>query len=99
MLDDFLFIILAKPQLDKSIGEKRLRTTAEEMLSVKELNRYNSKRQEFEIEYDNDAEHDGAVQMETLCRILEETYGVKYMKKYLEGHQNTKNKCMHIGIS
>ncbi|KAH6764766.1 ADA2 2B [Perilla frutescens var. frutescens] len=42
--------------LDRSIGEKKLRTSDYEGVSMKELSGYNSKRQEFEIEYDNDAE-------------------------------------------
>lgn len=41
---------------DRSIGEKKPRTSADEGISMKELSGYNSKRQEFEIEYDNDAE-------------------------------------------
>ncbi|KAL1567554.1 transcriptional adapter ADA2-like isoform X3 [Salvia divinorum] len=42
--------------LDRSIGEKKPRTSDNEGVSMKELSGYNSKRQEFEIEYDNDAE-------------------------------------------
>ncbi|XP_057796704.1 transcriptional adapter ADA2-like isoform X2 [Salvia miltiorrhiza] len=42
--------------LDRSIGEKKPRTSENEGVSMKELSGYNSKRQEFEIEYDNDAE-------------------------------------------
>ncbi|GFY97698.1 similar to ADA2 2A [Actinidia rufa] len=41
---------------DRSIGEKKPRTSGDEDPSMKELSGYNSKRQEFEIEYDNDAE-------------------------------------------
>lgn len=41
---------------DRSFGEKKLRTSAEEGPSITELSGYNFKRQEFEIEYDNDAE-------------------------------------------
>ncbi|KAM5580387.1 transcriptional adapter ADA2 [Rosa sericea] len=40
----------------RSIGEKKLRSLVEEGPSVTELSGYNYKRQEFEIEYDNDAE-------------------------------------------
>ncbi|XP_057506712.1 transcriptional adapter ADA2-like isoform X1 [Actinidia eriantha] len=40
----------------RSIGEKKPRTSGDEDPSMKELSGYNSKRQEFEIEYDNDAE-------------------------------------------
>lgn len=43
--------------LDRSIGEKKPRTSENEGVSMKELSGYNSKRQEFETEYDNDAEH------------------------------------------
>ncbi|XP_015576574.2 transcriptional adapter ADA2 isoform X2 [Ricinus communis] len=41
---------------DWSIGEKKLRISGEEQPSMTELSGYNSKRHEFEIEYDNDAE-------------------------------------------
>ncbi|EPS57195.1 hypothetical protein M569_17626, partial [Genlisea aurea] len=43
---------------DRTVGEKRPRALDEEGgVSLKELSGYNSKRGEFEIEYDNDAEH------------------------------------------
>ncbi|KAA8526614.1 hypothetical protein F0562_008183 [Nyssa sinensis] len=41
---------------DRSIGEKKPRTLGDEEPAVTELKGYNSKRQEFETEYDNDAE-------------------------------------------
>ncbi|XP_073148495.1 transcriptional adapter ADA2 isoform X2 [Henckelia pumila] len=41
---------------DRSIGEKKPRTSGNEGVSLKELSGYNSKRREFEVEYDNDAE-------------------------------------------
>ncbi|KAK4486781.1 hypothetical protein RD792_006636 [Penstemon davidsonii] len=41
---------------DRSVGEKKPRTSGDEGVSLKELSGYNTKRQEFEIEYDNDAE-------------------------------------------
>lgn len=41
---------------DRSFGEKKLRTSVEEGPSITELSGYNFKRQEFEVEYDNDAE-------------------------------------------
>ncbi|KAM0011553.1 putative transcription factor MYB/SANT family [Helianthus debilis subsp. tardiflorus] len=41
---------------DRSFGEKKLRTSVEEGPSMTELSGYNFKRQEFEVEYDNDAE-------------------------------------------
>ncbi|KAL5798100.1 hypothetical protein ACOSQ2_002920 [Xanthoceras sorbifolium] len=44
-------------QGDRSIGEKKLRVPGDETPSITELSGYNFKRQEFEIEYDNDAEH------------------------------------------
>ncbi|CAN6701817.1 unnamed protein product [Malus baccata var. baccata] len=43
-------------QVDRSVGEKKLRSLVEEGPSMTELSGYNFKRQEFEIEYDNDAE-------------------------------------------
>lgn len=43
-------------QADRSVGEKKPRVVGDEGLSVTELSGYNFKRQEFEIEYDNDAE-------------------------------------------
>ncbi|KAG8364486.1 hypothetical protein BUALT_Bualt18G0002300 [Buddleja alternifolia] len=45
-----------KSYADRSIGEKKPRTSGDEGISMKELSGYNSKRQEFEVEYDNDAE-------------------------------------------
>ncbi|XP_071691835.1 transcriptional adapter ADA2-like isoform X2 [Rutidosis leptorrhynchoides] len=41
---------------DRSYGEKKLRTSVEEGPSITEMSGYNFKRQEFEVEYDNDAE-------------------------------------------
>ncbi|KAL6511247.1 hypothetical protein OROHE_020471 [Orobanche hederae] len=41
---------------DRSIGEKKPRALGDDGVLVKELSGYNSKRQEFEVEYDNDAE-------------------------------------------
>nr|GEV47302.1 transcriptional adapter ADA2-like isoform X1 [Tanacetum cinerariifolium] len=41
---------------DRSFGEKKLRTSVEEGPSITEISGYNFKRQEFEVEYDNDAE-------------------------------------------
>ncbi|KAE8732051.1 Transcriptional adapter ADA2 [Hibiscus syriacus] len=49
-------IKVEEPQSDRSIGEKKHRVSTEEEPSLTELSVYNSKRQEFEIEYDNDAE-------------------------------------------
>lgn len=52
----FYSIVPAEPQSDRSIGEKKPRTSGDERPSLTELSGYNFKRQEFEIEYDNDAE-------------------------------------------
>ncbi|GAV86755.1 Myb_DNA-binding domain-containing protein/ZZ domain-containing protein/SWIRM domain-containing protein [Cephalotus follicularis] len=41
---------------DRSIGEKKPRVSGDKGPSMTELSGYNFKRQEFEIEYDNDAE-------------------------------------------
>ncbi|XVE85599.1 hypothetical protein DITRI_Ditri17bG0103300 [Diplodiscus trichospermus] len=41
---------------DRSIGEKKPRVSTDEEPCMTELSGYNFKRQEFEIEYDNDAE-------------------------------------------
>ncbi|GMI83442.1 homolog of yeast ADA2 2A [Hibiscus trionum] len=49
-------IKVEEPQSDRSISEKKPRVLTEEEPSMTELSGYNSKRQEFEIEYDNDAE-------------------------------------------
>lgn len=51
-----VIVISTDVHLDRSIGEKKPRTSDNEGVSMKELSGYNSKRQEFEIEYDNDAE-------------------------------------------
>lgn len=41
---------------DRSVEEKKLRIPGDEGPSLTEFSGYNTKRQEFEIEYDNDAE-------------------------------------------
>ncbi|XWS34334.1 hypothetical protein CRYUN_Cryun21dG0030700 [Craigia yunnanensis] len=48
--------LTGEPQADRSIGEKKPRVSTDEEPSMAELSDYNFKRQEFEIEYDNDAE-------------------------------------------
>ena len=48
--------MFSEPQADRSIGEKKPRVSTDEEPSMTELSGYNFKRQEFEIEYDNDAE-------------------------------------------
>ncbi|XP_031264774.1 transcriptional adapter ADA2-like isoform X1 [Pistacia vera] len=45
-----------EPLSDRSIGEKKPRVAGDEKPSMTELSGYNFKRQEFEVEYDNDAE-------------------------------------------
>ncbi|XP_071717000.1 transcriptional adapter ADA2-like [Rutidosis leptorrhynchoides] len=47
---------LEDSHVDRSFGEKKLRTSVEEGPSLTELSGYNFKREEFEVEYDNDAE-------------------------------------------
>ncbi|XP_011010467.1 PREDICTED: transcriptional adapter ADA2a isoform X2 [Populus euphratica] len=49
-------IKVEEPLSDRSIREKKPRICGEEGPSMTELSGYNFKRQEFEIEYDNDAE-------------------------------------------
>nr|XP_043623741.1 transcriptional adapter ADA2-like isoform X2 [Erigeron canadensis] len=49
-------IKIEETHVDRSFGEKKLRTSGEEGPSMTELSGYNFKRQEFEVEYDNDAE-------------------------------------------
>ncbi|KAK3033980.1 hypothetical protein RJ639_033265 [Escallonia herrerae] len=48
--------IMISDSANRSIGEKKPKISADEGPSLTELSGYNSKRQEFEIEYDNDAE-------------------------------------------
>ncbi|KAF5475527.1 hypothetical protein F2P56_007325 [Juglans regia] len=65
---------------DRSIGEKKPRVPGDEEPSMTELSGYNFKRQEFEIEYDNDAEQvladmefrdtDGDAEHELKLRVL-----------------------------
>lgn len=49
------FILLADPQIDRNFGGKKPNSGAEGS-SLVELSGYNSKRHEFDPEYDNDAE-------------------------------------------
>ena len=56
MLNYFLVMFLADTHADRSIGGKKLRTSVDEGPSMTELSGYNPKRQEFDVEYDNDAE-------------------------------------------
>ena len=67
-------------QSDRSIGEKKPRVPGDEGPSMTELSGYNFKRQEFEIEYDNDADQiladmefkntDSAADRELKLRVL-----------------------------
>ncbi|TKY47885.1 Transcriptional adapter ADA2 [Spatholobus suberectus] len=43
-------------QSDRSIGEKKLKLSGEDRPSMTELSGYSFKREEFDVEYDNDAE-------------------------------------------
>ncbi|XP_014523682.1 transcriptional adapter ADA2b isoform X2 [Vigna radiata var. radiata] len=43
-------------QADRSIGEKKPKLSGEDRPSITELNGYSFKREEFDVEYDNDAE-------------------------------------------
>ncbi|KAH7842966.1 hypothetical protein Vadar_011155 [Vaccinium darrowii] len=54
--DDYDGIKMEDSHADRSIGEKKPRISSDEGPSMAELSGYNAKRQEFEIEYDNDAE-------------------------------------------
>lgn len=56
MHDSFPCTMLVDSHADRSIGEKKPRISGDEGPSIAELSGYNAKRQEFEVEYDNDAE-------------------------------------------
>lgn len=56
MHDSFPCTMFVDSHADRSIGEKKPRISSDEGPSMAELSGYNTKRQEFEIEYDNDAE-------------------------------------------
>lgn len=78
--------------MDRSIGEKKPRISGDEGPSITELSGYNFKRQEFEIEYDNDAEQlladmefkdsDTDAERELKLRVLR-----IYSKRYLYSSQ------------
>lgn len=51
-----IFCVILDSHADRSVGEKKPRISGDEGPTLTELSGYNSKRQEFEIEYDNDAE-------------------------------------------
>lgn len=88
----FPFTLLAEPQTDRSIGEKKPRVGCDEGPSVTEFG-YNFKRQEFEIEYENDAEQlladmefknsDTDAERELKLRVLR-----IYSKRYSGGRMN-----------
>ncbi|KAL9661268.1 hypothetical protein QQ045_026092 [Rhodiola kirilowii] len=70
----------AESRLERTTGEKKLKLSNDETPPVTEVNGYNFKRQEFEVEYDNDAEQlladmefkdtDTAAEKELKLRIL-----------------------------
>lgn len=74
------FKCFAEPQVDRSIGEKKPRLSGDKNPSLTELSGYNFKRQEFEMEYDNDAEQlladmefkdsDTSIERELKLRVL-----------------------------
>lgn len=53
----FFCFIFAESEADRSFSEKKPRVLGDIGPSVVELSGYNFKRKEFDIEYDNDAEH------------------------------------------
>ncbi|PPE01904.1 hypothetical protein GOBAR_DD01044 [Gossypium barbadense] len=88
--------VAKETQADRSIGEKKPRVFTEEEPSMTELSGYNFKRQEFEIEYDNDAEQlladmefkdtDTKAERELKLCVLH-----IYSKRYL-----STTMCMHV---
>ncbi|CAB4274517.1 unnamed protein product [Prunus armeniaca] len=54
--DEIKVCKVEESQVDRSVGGKKLRSLGDEGPSITEFSGYNFKRQEFEIEYDNDAE-------------------------------------------
>jgi len=47
---------LVESHADRSIGEKKLKLSGEDRPSMTNLSGYSFKREEFDVEYDNDAE-------------------------------------------
>jgi len=47
---------LGESQADRSVGEKKPKLSGEDRPSITELSGYSFKREEFDVEYDNDAE-------------------------------------------
>jgi len=47
---------IEESQADRSIGEKKPKLSGEDRPSITELSGYSFKREEFDVEYDNDAE-------------------------------------------
>lgn len=82
------FILLAEPQADRSFGGKKPNSSGNEGPSLVESSGYNPKRQEFDTEYDNDAEQllaemefketDGEDERELKLRVLR-----IYSKRYV----------------
>lgn len=50
------FCVLVETQIDRSVGGKKPKNSGDDGPSMTELSGYNPKRQEFDPEYDNDAE-------------------------------------------
>jgi transcriptional adapter 2-alpha len=50
------FVLVADPQVDRNFKGKKPSSSGSEGPSLMELSGYNPKRQEFDPEYDNDAE-------------------------------------------
>ena len=85
------FEFFAESQVDRSIGEKKPRLSGDKKPSLTELSGYNFKRQEFEIEYDNDAEQlladmefkdsDTNIERELKLRVLR-IYSKRYLYSY-----------------
>lgn len=87
-----LFGICAETQSDRRIGEKKPRFSAEEGLPMTEFSGYNLKREEFEVEYDNDAEQlladmdfkdtDTRADREMKLQVLR-IYSTKYLSNHI----------------
>lgn len=88
----------AKQPSERSVGEKKPRLPGEKVPFVTELYGYNLKRQEFEIEHDNDAEQllsdmefkdcDTDAEREQKLQVLH-----IYSKRYILSHVKSKLFC------
>lgn len=94
-------MLLVDSHADRSIGEKKPRISSDEGPSMAELSGYNAKRQEFEIEYDNDAEQlladmefkeiDTEAERELKLRVLRiysKRYNTSFLPLFLLGQTN-----------